>query len=157
MNKFIKKTMNKTSKTLKTMLKKKNLPKVLLLLAVLLVLIFIRKRFLVSEGFESSPSNFGTDVESGKKLVLFYADWCGHCKRFKPDWDDLSKEMNKDDKKMVKVNLGGDDSKNEEIMAKYNVDGFPTVALLNNGNLQQVYQGERTKSGLKEFMTSNQM
>ena len=157
MNKFINKTMKKTSKTIKTMLKKKNLPKVLLLLAVLLILFFIRKRFLVAEGFESSPSDFGTEVQNGKKLVLFYADWCGHCKRFKPDWDDLSKEMNKDDKKMVKVNLGGDDSKNEEIMAKYNVDGFPTVALLNNGNLQQVYQGERTKSGLKEFMTSNQM
>ena len=25
-------------------------------------------------------------------MIKFYQDWCGHCKRMKPDWDALSNE-----------------------------------------------------------------
>ena len=34
---------------------------------------------------------------SGKKgtLILFYADWCGHCSTFKPIWNKLKMD-NKD-------------------------------------------------------------
>ena len=27
------------------------------------------------------------------KIELFSATWCGHCQRFKPEWDKLTKEM----------------------------------------------------------------
>ena len=27
-------------------------------------------------------------------LVFFYADWCGHCQRFKPEWNKFKNEMN---------------------------------------------------------------
>lgn len=150
-NKFLSKAVKKSSSTFKKMFSKKNAPKVMLLIGILIILFIVRKKFLMKEGFESTPSSFGTDIQGGKKLVLFYADWCGHCKKFKPIWDDMS---NGNDK-LLKIDLGGDDPNNAAIMDKYNVDGFPTVALLNNGNLEQTYNGERSKEALSNFISKS--
>ena len=46
------------------------------------------------EGFESSPSSFNDDIASGKKVVWFYAPWCGHCKTMHKDWDDAASAVN---------------------------------------------------------------
>ena len=48
---------------------------------------------------------------------------------------------------MVKINLG--DSKNDEqqlITKKYNISGYPTIHLLNNGEIEETYNGGRSKS-----------
>ena len=74
---------------------------------------FIFKRFTscgAVEGFTSKPSTFESDVSSGKKLVWFYADWCGHCKSMKTEWDTASSKV---DGKMIKINLG--DSKDSKL------------------------------------------
>ena len=153
-NKFLSKAVKKSSTSFKKMFSKKNAPKVMLLIGILIILFIVRKKFLMKEGFESTSSTFGTDIKDGKKLVLFYADWCGHCKKFKPIWDDMSNQSNKDGKnKLLKIDLGGDDPKNTSIMEKYKVDGFPTVALLNNGKLEETYNGERSKEALSNFIS----
>ena len=29
------------------------------------------------------------------KVILYYAEWCGHCQRFKPEWAKLKEELEK--------------------------------------------------------------
>ena len=132
----------------------KDKPFIIILAAVLGFFIF--KRFSSCkniEGFESKPSTFQSDVSNGKKLVWFYADWCGHCKSMKTEWDTAS---NKVDGKMVKVNLGDSkDSKVEEISKKYNIDGFPTILLLHNGEIEETYEQERKASDFESFVNKN--
>ena len=104
-------------KSLKDMLKPNNLPRLLLLLACLLLLYYVYSKYL-KEGFELKPTELEDEIQSGKKLVLFYADWCGHCKKIKPVWDETAEEINKDDKKMIKVNCGegiNEEKNNERI------------------------------------------
>ena len=39
-------------------------------------------------------SSFQKFKESGNNgIIKFYQDWCGHCKRMKPDWDALANEF----------------------------------------------------------------
>lgn len=68
-------------------------------------------------------------VESKKPmLILFYADWCGFCVRFMPIYEKLYK-AHKRDFNFVKINV--EDSKNSDLVEKYEIKAFPTVFLVN--------------------------
>ena len=100
------------------------------------------------ETFTNDDIDYGT----GKNLVLFYADWCGHCKNIKPVWDSASKKISNENVKMVKVNCGEDNSKHTQIVEKYNIQGFPTIKLLNNGKVEEDYNGGRSVNDLVKFV-----
>ena len=120
------------------------------LLFILLGYVFFRifKLCNTVEGFESKPASFDKDVSGGKKLVWFYADWCGHCKRMKKEWDTASNKVNG---KMVKIDLGDDNSETQKITEKYNIKGFPTILLLHNGEKQDEYNNERTAEAFEAY------
>jgi len=82
-------------------------------------------------------------------LIFAYADWCGHCKNFKPTWNAFKnkyqnvldiREVNADQDKNQITNLG--------------VRGFPTVLMLNKGKKVK-FEGERTMAGLEKFVKQN--
>ena len=127
----------------------KQLPTILLAVIVLVVLYFVYKKF-VKEGFEVESGDFEDQVGSGTKLVMFYADWCGHCKKLKPVWDKASADVNKDETKMIKVNCGNGTEDDEKIMKKYNVQGYPTIVKIINGKPSE-YQGDRDADSFKEM------
>lgn len=128
---------------------KKNLNIILILIA----LIVIACSFItIHEGFESSPSSFNNDIALGKKVVWFYAPWCGHCKTMHKDWDDAASTVNIGENHMVKINIGNkDDTEHSIIASKYNVQSFPTILLLNNGHKEEEYNGERSKAAFISY------
>jgi len=119
---------------LKTMVKPKNLPRLLFLVAVLLILYFIYINYL-KEGMTDE-----SEFLEGKKLVLFYADWCGHCQTVKPEWEKAAKEAKGN---MIKINCGDKEGKSADLMTKYKVDGFPTIIIFEDGEPKE-YKGGRT-------------
>jgi protein disulfide-isomerase-like protein len=135
-------------KLIQTMFNNKNLYRTLMIIGALIIIYLIYKNYL-KEGFESSASKFEKDLTNDTKLVLFYADWCGHCKQFKPIWNETADEVNKGGKKiMISVDVGGKDQESSKISEKYGVDGFPTVVIFSNGSKSGMYNGDRTKEGL---------
>ena len=40
--------------------------------------------------FELSSDNFDDHISSSKHFIMFYAPWCGHCKRLEPTWQELA-------------------------------------------------------------------
>jgi len=135
-------------KNMKSLFKPNNLPRLVLMLAILAGLYLLYINYL-KEGFESASEDLESQIGQGKKLVLFYADWCGHCKKIKPIWDETAKEMNKDDNKMIKVNCGESTDSDKKIMEKYSIDGYPTIILFVDGK-PTPYSGKRNKEDFIE-------
>ena len=150
-------SLDKVMKKLKFLSKPYNINKVLILVAVLLVLYMVHSKYLAKEGFKSSPETLESDLGEGKTLVMFYADWCGHCKKLKPVWDETSAEVNEgsSDAKMIKVDCGkpNEEPSHKAIMEKYGIQGYPTIKVFENGSVSE-YEGERTKEGLLGFLSA---
>ncbi|ADX06678.1 putative disulphide isomerase [Organic Lake phycodnavirus] len=139
----------KALKKMTNQLKKMDLQFTLILVAVLVVLYFIYTTFKLDEAFEASSADFASKLKSDdKQLVMFYADWCGHCKKIKPQWDEASTEIGNE--KMIKVNVGEGTPEQKELMEQYDVNGFPTILIFENGQSKGPFPS-RDKSSFLEF------
>ena len=122
--------------------KKDHLPKLFMVVLILIVLFYFYNRFL-KEGFECSPKEVDKHIhQKDKTLVLFYADWCGHCKTIKPAWKEAAEEANKDKTRMVMIDVGGKSADQQALIDKYQIDGFPTIMIFQNGK-PEPYSGKR--------------
>ena len=92
----------------------------------------------------------GNEVNELEKVdvFLFKAEWCGHCKAFKPTWNDLQNKYNK------KYNFYTyDNDKNEKEMVEWEIRGFPTI-IAKKGNVATEYKGPRDEQSLISFFDS---
>jgi thiol-disulfide isomerase/thioredoxin len=80
------------------------------------------------------------------KLMLFKADWCGHCKQFKPTWENISKAY---ESKFNFIVYDADTQK--EKFEEYKVDAFPTILAKKDNNII-TYKGERSIHDLTNFL-----
>ena len=84
------------------------------------------------EGTSPSAYNTGITYEQAMKsnkpmMVLFYADWCGYCKRFAGLLPDIVNEFS-NDMNILLVNC--EDPANKHIFKNYYVKGYPTVYIV---------------------------
>ena len=113
------------------------------------------EHFYSSSASSSSPN---LTPASGECVVaLFYADWCPHCVKFKPDYKRAMSELNnKVNKKGKKLRLEMVDcDANKTIAKKHNVAGFPTVKIFNDDGTTDDYEGERTFIGIQNYLLSS--
>lgn len=136
---------------IKSILKPNNLPRLALMVIVLLILYYVYVNYL-KEGFELKSNELEDSMGKDKTLVLFYADWCGHCKSLKPVWDETAKSVNKTEKRMIKVNCGNGTDDDKKIMDKYSIDGYPTIIIFENGK-HSPYEGKRTKDDFEALFS----
>lgn len=61
-----------------------------------------------------------------RKLIKFYADWCGPCKIYAPV---VERVASAHDLELVTVNV----DEEQELMKQYGVQGIPTLILEENG------------------------
>jgi thiol-disulfide isomerase/thioredoxin len=139
-------------KTIKGIFTPQNMPRLILLLIILGTLYYFYEKYLEKEGFECKTDDLEHEVNDGTKLVLFYADWCGHCKKIKPIWDETAASVNKEENKMIKVNCGEGSAADEEVMKKYNIEGYPTIIKFINGKPFE-YKGDRDSDSFRDVFS----
>ena len=118
--------------------------------AILILLVVLVGGFLLLNWCKQGEVEL---FSGGSKLYFFFAEWCGYCKKFKPEWEKLKSESNLG-VQLEEVDCS--DNNNVPSLAKeYNVNGFPTLILVNGDN-KITYQGARTANDLVNFIKSNQ-
>ena len=88
--------------------------------------------------------NFNSDSKAD--FFMFSVDWCPHCKAAKPEFSAC---------KNPSVNLkiiNCEDDANSDLISGFNIEGYPTFALVKDGNTQY-YDGERTTAGLDGWLS----
>lgn len=110
---------------------------------IMLIIRYLLHLVIYSNYLSSYLENFGNP----KELVYFHMNGCGHCKRFTPIWDEFSGKYNGEIKlKKLERNEAGD------MLNKYEIQGFPTILLLDEQGNKKVFEGDRSVSGLESFI-----
>jgi len=120
--------------------------------AILILLVVVVGGYFLFNWCQNKKSPFEM-FSGGAKLYFFYADWCGYCRKFKPEWAKLKAEPNLG-VQLEEVDCS--DSNNVPALAKeYNVKGFPTLILVHSSN-KVTYEGERSANAIISFIKDNQ-
>ena len=82
-----------------------------------------------------------------KKLILYWANWCGVCKMIKPNWNEAKKILNKKYPKLKieEINCDNFDEKKAFILengVKESLDGIPTILLRDGVNDLEYVKGD---------------
>ncbi len=108
--------------------------------------------------YNANRENFDTNQESNKtaNLMLFYVDWCPHCKTAKPEWESLKSEyegknINGYTLTFTEYNCTTESPETDELMNKYKIEGYPTVKLLKDNQIVE-YDAKPTKSTMEQFL-----
>lgn len=83
-------------------------------------------------------------------LIDFFADWCGPCKMLAPILKEVKEELG-DQVKIIKIDV----DKNEQLAAKYQVRGVPTMIVFQNGEQKWRQSGVLQKDELVKVLRSN--
>jgi thiol-disulfide isomerase/thioredoxin len=91
--------------------------------------------------------------DDNKTLVyLFYADWCGHCKHYKPIFNNFKDKIgNANNIDIIEINADSDIPEKQELYTKYNIDGFPTTIIQKNNNFKKLV-GQQTLETLMNIV-----
>jgi len=79
-------------------------------------------------------------------LMLFKANWCGHCQNFFPEWEKLQQTLS-GRCKMIKY----DDTDDATIMRQHNITGYPTIKIAYKSEIIE-YNEDRTAENITQFL-----
>jgi thiol-disulfide isomerase/thioredoxin len=97
------------------------------------------------------------EADKDAELIIFTVDWCPYCKKAMPIWDEFKKEY--DGKKIQGYNIifrtinctDENDTEVTDMLSKYNVEGYPTIKLLKNGEVI-AYDAKPELETLQQFL-----
>lgn len=101
---------------------------------------------------EWGDDDFSTVVsQHDTALVMFYAPWCGHCKRLKPEYEKAASLLVGNDPPIALAKVDCTEA-GKDTCGKFGVTGYPTIKIFRQGEVSQDYNGPRDASGIVKYM-----
>jgi len=129
-------------------------------LILIIVGYYTYKQYADKTSFHANRENIPKDQNSNKTatLMLFYVDWCPHCKTAKPEWENLrteyeGKSINGYNLMFVEHNCTNENDEVSQLMDKYNIEGYPTIKLVKDNQIIE-YDAKPTKSTMEQFLNT---
>lgn len=102
-----------------------------------------------------SDNNFDDEIKKYERvLVMFFAPWCGHCKRMKADFAKAALMLETDQLNGAKV-AAVDCTVQRKLSERFEIHGFPTMKYFENGQVIADYDGKRTAEAMVDFIKTN--
>ena len=86
-------------------------------------------------------------INQNKKVLYFFKEDCHYCSKFHSIWEKLQNYFSDKNIKFMKIN----GPKNMRMNRKYNIEMYPTIILIENGNIEY-FEGKKSFKNLKEFI-----
>jgi len=122
-------------------------------LVALGIAIVILIAYVSREGFKGSRQGFQNPDQN--TFTMYYADWCGHCKKIKPEFEQFAKTG--------PITVNGttcqirmiSPEKEPDKAAGKPIKGFPTFLMETTDGQVVEYKGERNTKGFLDFINNS--
>jgi len=127
---------------------------------IVIIIFVIASIFAYKWFIQPTVENLNEDLSNDSKrtgesqLYFFHADWCPHCKRAKPEWDNIVKNYdNKDFGKYKLKTIEVDCSEGDDpLIQQYSIDGYPTILMIKDDKRID-YDAKISYDNLNKFIT----
>jgi len=127
---------------------------------VLVIIAYYIYQSATSKKTTEANSNNNNNTSNGKdaEIIMFYTDWCPHCKTAKPEWEQVKaeyegKQINGYTLVFTEVNCTNESPDVEKMMNTYKVEGFPTIKLIKDNQVID-YDAKPSKATLIQFLNT---
>ncbi len=83
--------------------------------------------FFIGIGLYMRKVSHFTPDKPPEQITLYYAEWCGHCKRLKPIWDEFKKYVNDNNLQISISEVEAKQLEQEPEDIQNKITGFPTL------------------------------
>ena len=106
------------------------------------------------ENREFKDTSQGPGDDAVADLYMFKVDWCPHCKKALPIWEDLSEEYQGKKINGYKVNfILVDGEADPDTTDQYNIKGYPTIKLVKDNQIIE-YDAKPDRDTILQFLNS---
>lgn len=133
---------------------------------VILAIIFVVIGYILFKNFSSKADNqyvenrnySSNENMKSAEIILFYVDWCPHCKTAKPEWDKVKEQyqgkiINGYTIIFTEQNCTDESKENEELLNKFKIEGYPTIKLIKDNQVIE-FDASPSSSHITDFLNS---
>lgn len=98
-----------------------------------------------------NENNFDATIAANEEVMVeFYAPWCGHCQRLKPEYDIAAKQLKYNSPPIYIAKV--DCIVNKDLCKKYDITGYPTLKIFTADGESSKYDGPLKAEGIVSKM-----